>query len=54
VFRAVYVNLDRFRKDRPEDSFRGWLRTITRNKILDGRVRRRERTGGTAGCSEAA
>jgi RNA polymerase sigma-70 factor (ECF subfamily) len=27
--------LDSFRRDRPQDSFRGWLWTITRNKIHD-------------------
>jgi RNA polymerase sigma-70 factor (ECF subfamily) len=35
VFRSVVTALDGFRKERPEDSFRGWLRTITRNKIRD-------------------
>jgi RNA polymerase sigma-70 factor, ECF subfamily len=35
VFRSVVVGLDGFRKERPEDTFRGWLWTITRNKIRD-------------------
>lgn len=35
VFAAVARNLDRFRKDRPADTFRGWLATITRNKVRD-------------------
>ncbi len=35
VFRAVWTNIDRFRTDRAGDTFRGWLRTITRNKIAD-------------------
>jgi RNA polymerase sigma-70 factor (ECF subfamily) len=35
VFRAVANNIHRFRRDRPGDSFRGWLWTITRNKIRD-------------------
>ena len=35
VFRAVAGNLERFRYDRPSDTFRGWLWTITRNKIRD-------------------
>ncbi|MCH8150232.1 MAG: sigma-70 family RNA polymerase sigma factor [Planctomycetes bacterium] len=35
VFQAVMNGLDSFRRDRPEDSFRGWLWTITRNKIHD-------------------
>jgi RNA polymerase sigma-70 factor (ECF subfamily) len=35
VFQAVVRNLNDFRRDRPGDSFRGWLRIITRNKLLD-------------------
>lgn len=35
VFRAVANNIDRFRRERPGDSFRGWLWTITRNKVRD-------------------
>jgi RNA polymerase sigma-70 factor (ECF subfamily) len=35
VFRAVALHLAGFRRDRPGDSFRGWLRAITRNKIRD-------------------
>jgi RNA polymerase sigma-70 factor (ECF subfamily) len=34
VFRAVAANLDNFRRDREGDTFRGWLRVITRNAIL--------------------
>jgi RNA polymerase sigma-70 factor (ECF subfamily) len=34
VFRAVSTHLDGFRRDRPGDTFRGWLRVITRNMIL--------------------
>jgi RNA polymerase sigma-70 factor (ECF subfamily) len=35
VFQAVAANLGRFRRDKEGDSFRGWLRTITRNKVRD-------------------
>ena len=35
VFRSVTTGLDRFRHDRPGDTFRGWLAVITRNKIRD-------------------
>lgn len=35
VFRSLAEHLADFRRDRPGDSFRGWLRTITRNKMLD-------------------
>jgi RNA polymerase sigma-70 factor (ECF subfamily) len=35
VFLAVARNLARFRHDRPQDTFRGWLRTITGSKIAN-------------------
>jgi RNA polymerase sigma-70 factor (ECF subfamily) len=35
VFKAVWRSIETFRRDRPSDSFRGWLRTITRSKIAD-------------------
>ena len=50
VFQAVAGGLDGFRRDRPGDTFRGWLHGITRNKLLD-HFRRLEKhlqaTGGT-------
>ena len=51
VFRAVALNIGGFRKDREGDTFRGWLRTITRNKVFDHfRAAEREPrgVGGTA------
>jgi RNA polymerase sigma-70 factor (ECF subfamily) len=35
VMRAVHRALPAFRRDRPGDSFRAWLRTITRRKVVD-------------------
>jgi RNA polymerase sigma-70 factor (ECF subfamily) len=35
VFAAVAGNISRFRKEQPQDTFRGWLSTITRNKVRD-------------------
>jgi RNA polymerase sigma-70 factor (ECF subfamily) len=35
VFRSVARHIAEFRHDHKEDSFRGWLRTITRSKICD-------------------
>jgi RNA polymerase sigma-70 factor (ECF subfamily) len=35
VFRAVVANVQRFRKEQPGDTFRGWLRRITQNKMRD-------------------
>jgi RNA polymerase sigma-70 factor (ECF subfamily) len=35
VFRAVAEHIGGFHRDRAGDTFRGWLRTITQNKIRD-------------------
>ena len=35
VFVVVARSISRFRRDRPNDSFRGWLWTIARNKFRD-------------------
>jgi len=35
VFRAVATGVDGFRRDRADDTFRGWLKGITRHKIQD-------------------
>ena len=35
VFAAVAAHVAEFRRDREEDSFGAWLRTITRNKVRD-------------------
>lgn len=35
VLHAVSSHIARFRRERPSDSFRGWLRIITANKIRD-------------------
>lgn len=50
IFRAVASNISRFRKDRPGDTFRGWLRTISRSKVMDSfrrQGREAQATGGT-------
>jgi len=50
VFRAVVMHLSGFRRERVGDSFRGWLWTITQNKVRDFRRRhdgRPEAVGGT-------
>jgi RNA polymerase sigma-70 factor (ECF subfamily) len=44
VFRAVAAAIGRFHHDRDRGSFRGWLRTITRNKLRD--IARRQPPGG--------
>ena len=51
VFRAATVGLDGFRRDRPGDSFRGWLRGITHNMVLQ-HFRKAERHVLAAGGSD--
>jgi RNA polymerase sigma-70 factor, ECF subfamily len=48
VWIAVATSVAKFRRDGPEDSFRGWLWTITRNKLRDcWRDREPSAVGGT-------
>jgi RNA polymerase sigma-70 factor (ECF subfamily) len=53
VFAAVARNLTDFRKQTPDDTFRGWLATIARNKARDYRRQRAARPV-AAGGTEAA
>ena len=52
IFQAVMSNIQKFRRDRPQDSFRAWLRTITRSKVYDF-YRRQSREVSAAGGTEA-
>jgi RNA polymerase sigma-70 factor (ECF subfamily) len=52
VFRTVLMRIGDFRRERPGDTFRGWLWTITRFKIGD-HLRRRASQPRAAGGSEA-
>jgi RNA polymerase sigma-70 factor (ECF subfamily) len=52
VFQSVASHIASFRKDRDGDTFRGWLRTITRHKVLD-HFRRLGREPGGAGGTDA-
>jgi RNA polymerase sigma-70 factor (ECF subfamily) len=53
VFAAVAKNLAHFRKQRAGDTFRGWLLTITRNKVRD-HYRRRSTQPAAVGGTEAS
>jgi RNA polymerase sigma-70 factor (ECF subfamily) len=53
VFAAVVSHLNRFRKEQPGDTFRGWVSTIARNKVRDY-FRRRAGAPDAAGGTEAA
>jgi RNA polymerase sigma-70 factor (ECF subfamily) len=53
VFAAVASHLNRFRKEEPGDTFRGWLSTIVRNKVRD-HFRRRAGEPAATGGAEAA
>jgi RNA polymerase sigma-70 factor (ECF subfamily) len=48
VFKTLVTHIGGFRRERAGDTFRGWLRTITRNKVLDHfRKRGRDVDGGS-------
>jgi RNA polymerase sigma-70 factor (ECF subfamily) len=49
TFRAVMTGVQNFRRDRPGDSFRGWLWTITRSKVQDHFRRRQGRPAAEGG-----
>ena len=52
VFRAVHRSIGRFHSDTAGESFCGWLRTITRNKLRDLVRQRRELARGGDGRLE--
>src|SRR5437764_1870566 len=52
VFQAVAAHIQAFRKDRTGDTFRHWLRAITRNKVRD-HFRRNARQAQAAGGTDA-
>lgn len=49
VFLSVATHIANFRKDQPGGTFRGWLRTITRNKVLDHFRKQGREPGGVGG-----
>jgi RNA polymerase sigma-70 factor (ECF subfamily) len=51
VFQAVVVHVGNFRKEREGDTFRGWLRRITQNKVRDHYRRLGREARGPGGSS---
>jgi len=49
VFQSVATGIKRFRSDRANDTFRGWLHTITRTKSIDHFRRKQKSAEGTGG-----
>lgn len=54
VFRSVACGIGRFRRERPEDTFQGWLWTITRSKIADNWRQERRQPQATGGSTAQA
>jgi RNA polymerase sigma-70 factor (ECF subfamily) len=57
VFRTVARSIGEFRRDRPGDSFRGWLWTVTRRKVIDHQRQRAgqvEAAGGSTALARLA
>lgn len=52
VFQSVAMHIAGFRKEKAGDTFRGWLRTITLNKVHD-LFRRQQREPGGVGGTDA-
>src|SRR3954470_9973946 len=52
VFQSVASHIQGFHKDRPGDTFRNWLRAITRNKVRD-HFRRCARQAQASGGTDA-
>jgi RNA polymerase sigma-70 factor (ECF subfamily) len=51
VFRALAGNLGRFRREEGKQSFRGWLRGITRKQLLGHWRRRKDQPPGAGGTT---
>jgi RNA polymerase sigma-70 factor (ECF subfamily) len=51
VFQAVVASVGRFRRERAGDTFRGWLRRITQNKVRDHFRRLGREVSGVGGSS---
>jgi RNA polymerase sigma-70 factor (ECF subfamily) len=54
VFQAVWCSIHTFHRDQPGDSFRGWLRVVTRNKLRDHFRRKRDQEVARGGSDAQA
>jgi len=54
VFRTVAMKIHSFRRERPNDTFRGWLWTITRHKLGDYYRRQRAQAPASGGSDAMA
>lgn len=51
TFGVLAKKIDAFRRERPEDTFRGWLWTVARNKIRDHARRGKDRVAASGGST---
>ena len=54
VFETVARSIKGYHHDRAGDTFRGWLKTITRSRVIDAMRRRRGRPNGVGGSDALA
>ena len=54
VFSSVFKKIGGFRREKPGDTFRGWLRVILRHKLADHFRRRREMAAAQGGSTAHA
>jgi RNA polymerase sigma-70 factor, ECF subfamily len=52
VFRAVAGGVENFKRDKPGDTFRGWLRIVTRSKLIN-HLQRQEKQPEAQGGTDA-